>query len=321
MGAAIRGTLARLEARLAPKTDGAGPAGADGARPAAYNAGPAQPCIAMSIKSDKWIRRMAEQHGMIEPFEPGQVRAADGQRIVSYGVSSYGYDVRRGRVQGLHQRHSAIVDPKNSTSRPSWTSGPRVHHPAQLASPWQTVEYLEIPRNVIELCRESTYRVASGRYPGRPGGRHAHPGGDGPSAEGGEMFWGYSMGPARAGDGDAPRRAPVHRAGLAARSRARQRGADPARRTTSSSAATAGCWTRPRLRPGDRSCPCTANRPRLRGDVAAPTGHLEPTHRLADEWNVRGESTPICRARPPSRRPRPSEQPAVEHRAEPPATT
>lgn len=48
----------------------------------------------MSIKSDKWIRRMAEQHGMTEPFEPNQVRYADGQKIVSYGTSSYGYDIR-----------------------------------------------------------------------------------------------------------------------------------------------------------------------------------------------------------------------------------
>ena len=49
----------------------------------------------MSIKSDKWIRRMAEQHGMIEPFEPGQIRQdAAGQKIVSYGTSSYGYDIR-----------------------------------------------------------------------------------------------------------------------------------------------------------------------------------------------------------------------------------
>ena len=42
----------------------------------------------MSIKSDRWIRRMAEGHGMIEPFEPGQVREVDGRRIVSYGTSS-----------------------------------------------------------------------------------------------------------------------------------------------------------------------------------------------------------------------------------------
>ncbi|MCK9194882.1 MAG: dCTP deaminase, partial [Nevskia sp.] len=48
----------------------------------------------MSIKSDKWIKRMAASQRMIEPFEPGQVRAVNGQKIVSYGVSSYGYDVR-----------------------------------------------------------------------------------------------------------------------------------------------------------------------------------------------------------------------------------
>ncbi|MDH3553192.1 MAG: dCTP deaminase, partial [Gammaproteobacteria bacterium] len=48
----------------------------------------------MSIKSDRWIRRMASEHGMIEPFEPGQVRTNDEHRIVSYGTSSYGYDVR-----------------------------------------------------------------------------------------------------------------------------------------------------------------------------------------------------------------------------------
>ena len=48
----------------------------------------------MSIKSDKWIRRMSEQHGMIEPFEAGQVRENEKGRVISYGTSSYGYDVR-----------------------------------------------------------------------------------------------------------------------------------------------------------------------------------------------------------------------------------
>ena len=48
----------------------------------------------MTIKSDKWIRRMAEQHGMIEPFEPNQIKEHDGRRIISYGTSSYGYDIR-----------------------------------------------------------------------------------------------------------------------------------------------------------------------------------------------------------------------------------
>ena len=48
----------------------------------------------MSIKSDKWIRRMAQEHGMIEPYVERQVRGADDSRVISYGVSSYGYDVR-----------------------------------------------------------------------------------------------------------------------------------------------------------------------------------------------------------------------------------
>jgi dCTP deaminase len=68
----------------------------------------------MAIKSDKWIRRMAAQHGMIEPFEAGQVREADGQKIVSYGTSSYGYDMRCSDEFKLFTNiNSTIVDPKN----------------------------------------------------------------------------------------------------------------------------------------------------------------------------------------------------------------
>lgn len=68
----------------------------------------------MSIKSDKWIRRMAEQHGMIEPFEPGQVRESEGRRIVSYGTSSYGYDIRCANEFKIFTNiNSTIVDPKN----------------------------------------------------------------------------------------------------------------------------------------------------------------------------------------------------------------
>ena len=69
----------------------------------------------MSIKSDRWIRRMAEQTGMIDPFEPGQVRqTADGQKIVSYGTSSYGYDIRCApEFKVFTNIHSTVVDPKN----------------------------------------------------------------------------------------------------------------------------------------------------------------------------------------------------------------
>ena len=67
----------------------------------------------MSIKSDRWIRHMAAEHGMIEPFEPGQVRENGGNRIVSYGTSSYGYDVRcSDEFKIFTNINSAVVDPK-----------------------------------------------------------------------------------------------------------------------------------------------------------------------------------------------------------------
>ena len=68
----------------------------------------------MSIKSDKWIRRMAEEHGMIEPFEPGQIREREGHKIISYGTSSYGYDIRCApEFKVFTNIHSTVVDPKN----------------------------------------------------------------------------------------------------------------------------------------------------------------------------------------------------------------
>ena len=68
----------------------------------------------MSIKSDKWIRHMAETTGMIEPFEPGQIREREGNKIISYGTSSYGYDIRCApEFKVFTNIHSTVVDPKN----------------------------------------------------------------------------------------------------------------------------------------------------------------------------------------------------------------
>ena len=68
----------------------------------------------MSIKSDKWIRRMAEQHRMIEPYEPDQVKQVNGHRVVSFGTSSYGYDIRCSSEFKLFTNiNTTIVDPKN----------------------------------------------------------------------------------------------------------------------------------------------------------------------------------------------------------------
>ena len=68
----------------------------------------------MSIKSDRWIRQAALEQGMIEPFEPGQIRhTAGGDRIVSFGTSSYGYDVRcANEFKVFTNVYSTVVDPK-----------------------------------------------------------------------------------------------------------------------------------------------------------------------------------------------------------------
>ena len=74
------------------------------------------------IKSDKWIRRMAAQQRMIEPFEPGQVREVNGRKIVSYGTSSYGYDIRCSNEFKLftnHQHHHRRPEELRRRSRSS----------------------------------------------------------------------------------------------------------------------------------------------------------------------------------------------------------
>ena len=115
----------------------------------------------MSIKSDKWIRRMAETTGMIEPFEPGQVRhAADGHRIVSYGTSSYGYDIRCApEFKVFTNVNNALIDPKNFDPRSfvDIRSETCIVPPNSFALA-RSVEYFRIPRNVLTVCvGKSTY--------------------------------------------------------------------------------------------------------------------------------------------------------------------
>ena len=114
----------------------------------------------MSIKSDKWIRRMAESSGMIEPFEPGQVRANEGGKIVSYGVSSYGYDVRcADEFKIFTNINNTIVDPKafDSKSFVDFKGDVCVIPPNSFALS-RTVEYFRIPRSVLTICLgKSTY--------------------------------------------------------------------------------------------------------------------------------------------------------------------
>ena len=113
----------------------------------------------MSIKSDKWMRRQAA-NGMIEPFESGQVREAEGKRIISYGTSSYGYDVRCSNEFKIFTNvHSTIVDPKNFDEKSfvNVTSDVCIIPPNSFALA-RTVEYFRIPRNILTVCLgKSTY--------------------------------------------------------------------------------------------------------------------------------------------------------------------
>ena len=114
----------------------------------------------MSIKSDRWIRAMAEGHGMIEPYSAGQVREAEGRRIVSYGTSSYGYDVRCANEFKIFTNiNSTIVDPKHFdvNNFVDQVSDVCIIPPNSFALA-RTVEFLRIPRDVMVVCLgKSTY--------------------------------------------------------------------------------------------------------------------------------------------------------------------
>ena len=92
----------------------------------------------VSIKSDRWIRRMAESEAMIEPFESGQVRESENGRIISYGTSSYGYDVRCANEFKIFTNiNSAIVDPKNFDDESFVDISPMFVLFRRIPSPWR----------------------------------------------------------------------------------------------------------------------------------------------------------------------------------------
>src|SRR5437762_3708866 len=108
----------------------------------------------MSIKSDKWIRRMAEAHQMIHPFEPRQVKQGENGRIISYGTSSYGYDIRCSTEFKIFTNiNSTIVDPKAFDERNfvDYRGDVCIVPPNSFALA-RTVEYFRIPRNVLTIC-------------------------------------------------------------------------------------------------------------------------------------------------------------------------
>jgi len=112
------------------------------------------------VKSDTWIKRMAREHGLIEPFEPGQVRTVDGRPVISFGTSSYGYDLRCApEFKVFTNINSTIVDPKDfdSGSFVDINNDVCVIPPNSFALA-RTVEYFRIPRDVLTICLgKSTY--------------------------------------------------------------------------------------------------------------------------------------------------------------------
>ena len=110
----------------------------------------------MAIKSDKWIRRMALEHRMIEPFVESQTRAG----VVSYGVSSYGYDIRvADEFKVFTNVYNTLVDPKNFDPRSFVDIKAEVCIiPPNSFALARTIEYFRIPRDILTVCLgKSTY--------------------------------------------------------------------------------------------------------------------------------------------------------------------
>ena len=110
----------------------------------------------MGLKPDHWIRKMAKEQRMIEPFVDKQVR----QGVISYGVSSYGYDIRvADEFMIFTNVHSAIVDPKNFDPKSMFEfKGDVCVIPPNSFALARTIEYFRIPRKVLTICLgKSTY--------------------------------------------------------------------------------------------------------------------------------------------------------------------
>lgn len=110
----------------------------------------------MSLKNDRWIRRMCREERMIEPFVAEQVRNG----VISYGLSSYGYDIRIARDYKVFTNvHNQVVDPKSFDDRSFVDfAGDHCTIPPNSFALARTEEYFRIPRNVLVICvGKSTY--------------------------------------------------------------------------------------------------------------------------------------------------------------------
>jgi dCTP deaminase len=234
---------------------------------------------------------------VIEPFAESAVRPG----VISYGVSSYGYDVRVGRHYKVFTNvHSAVVDPKqfNPHSFVDIEADSCLIPPNSFALA-ETVEYLEIPRDIIAVCLgKSTYARCF-----RGDTRVALVDGTAPTleemarrSEAGELYWGYSIGP-------------YGRMMVTLLEAPRYIGRDSLQEVVLDTGASIFCTPdhlflmrdgrmllADQLRPGDSLMPLYRHLFRGYEMVYQPlNGHLYPTHRLVDEWNLRHaiyENTP-----------------------------
>lgn len=243
----------------------------------------------MGLKPDHWIRKMALEHGMIEPFVEGQVR----QGVISYGLSSYGYDLRvADEFRIFTNINSTIVDPKNfgDESMVNFQGDVCIIPPNSFALA-RSIEYFRIPRSVLTITvGKSTYaRCFSGDT------RVSLVDGTAPTLEDmavraadGEVFWGYSVGP-------------HGRVIVSLLDKPRHIGRDALIQITLDNGHV--IHTTPdhefirrdgrralahELRPDDALMPLYRQVFRGYEMVYQPiNGHVYPTHRLADEWNLR----------------------------------
>jgi len=243
----------------------------------------------MGLKPDHWIRKMALEQKMIEPFVDKQIR----EGVISYGVSSYGYDVRvADEFMIFTNVHSAIVDPKNfdTKSMVEFKGDVCVIPPNSFALA-RTIEYFRIPRKVLTVCLgKSTYARCF-----RGDTRVALVDGTSPTleemtrrAKDGEMFWGYSIGE-------------NGRLIVTLLDEPRYVGRDSLVEMTLDNNEKIHCtpdhqfmlrdgrWQAAgELQAGASLMPLYRSLQRGYEMVYQPlNGHLYPTHRLADEWNLR----------------------------------
>lgn len=241
----------------------------------------------MSIQSDRWIIAEAAK-GMIEPFENSQVRSG----VISYGVSSYGYDMRvAGEFKIFTNVLSSIVDPKafDPKSFVEFEGDVCIVPPNSFALA-RSVEYFRIPRDVVTLCvGKSTYArcFSGGTHVALVDGTTASLEAMARRASDGEIFWGYGLGP-------------HGRIVVALLEAPRYIGRDSLMELTLDNGALICCTpdhgmvardgrtvAAAELRPGDSLMPLYRRLVRGSESVYQPlNGHVYPTHRLADEWNV-----------------------------------